>query len=74
MTLYQFNMLDEMEQAEAVWSGKHVNTRDDGSHTILLYKVDNFYVEAYYHKEYNVLRKFQTLSEFELMFYTDRRN
>ena len=22
MTLYQFNQLDEMEQAEAVWSGK----------------------------------------------------
>ena len=23
MTLYQFNALDEMEQAEAVWSGVH---------------------------------------------------
>ena len=57
MTLHQFNQLDEMEQAEAIWSGKHINTRDDGIHTILLYKIDDFYVEAYYHKVYNVLRQ-----------------
>jgi len=63
-----------MEQAEAIWSGKHVNTRDDGTHTILLYKIDDFYVEAFYHKEYNVLRKFVALNEYELMFYTDRTN
>ena len=74
MTLDQFNRLDEMEQTEAIWSGKHINQRDDGTHSILLYKIDDFYVEVYYHKQYNVIRKFEALSGDQLMLYTDRNN
>lgn len=74
MTLAQFNSADEMEQAEAIWSGVQLNQRDDGIYTILLYKIDDFYVEVYYHKQYNVIRKFEALYEYELMLYTDRSN
>lgn len=74
MTLHQFRWLSEMEQAEAIWSGVHVNERDDGIHTILLYKIDSFYVEVYYHKQYNVIRKFEAFDESQLMLYTDRKN
>jgi len=49
-----------MEQAEAVWSGTHIGERFDEVHSILLYQIDGFYVEAYYHREYNVLRWFRT--------------
>ena len=38
MTLYQFNTLDEMERAEAVWEGKQIGERQDNEHNILLYK------------------------------------
>ena len=62
MTLYQFNALDEMEQAEAVWSGTHIGDRIDGEHNILLYQIDGFYVEVYYHQMYNVIRKFRSFS------------
>ncbi len=58
MTLYQFLALDEMEQQEAIWDGVHIADRDDGEHKILLYQIDAFYVEVYYHKEYNVIRKY----------------
>jgi hypothetical protein len=74
MTLEQFNRSDEMEQAEAIWNGVQVDQRDDGTHTILLYKIDNFYVEVYYHKEYNVIRKFEALTKDQLLFYFDRNN
>jgi len=67
-------MSDEMEQAEAIWSGVKENQRDDGTHTILLYKISDFYVEVYYHKQYNVIRKFEAISEDQLMLYTDRSN
>lgn len=70
MTLYDFITMDEMEQAEAVWSGVHVADRDDGEHLILLYQIngkESFYVEAYYHKEYNVLRKFRPFKSMELL-------
>lgn len=65
MTLYQFNLLDEMEQAEAVWSGTHIGERKDGEHTILLYQIDSFYVEVYYHREYNVIKRMRSFSSTE---------
>ncbi|MEI9911745.1 MAG: hypothetical protein WDO71_20110 [Bacteroidota bacterium] len=66
MTLYQFNALDEMEQAEALWEkGVHIGERFDEEHNILLYQIDGFYLEAYYHREYNVLMRFRTFSSLE---------
>lgn len=65
MTLYQFNAMDEMEQAEAVWDGTHIGERFDEEYNILLYQIDNFYVEAYYHREYNVLRRFRSFSSID---------
>lgn len=62
MTLYQFNALDEMEQAEAVWSGTHIGERQNGEYSILLYQVDSFYVEAYYHRAHNELTRFRSFS------------
>jgi len=51
-----------MEQAEAVWNGTHIGERFDEEHSILLYQIDGFYVEAYYHREYNVIRRFRRFS------------
>lgn len=65
MTLRQFNELDEMEQAEAVWSGVHIGERQDDEHTISLYQIDGLYVEVFYHREYNVIRKIIALSSTE---------
>ena len=62
MTLYKFNQLDEMEQAEAVWDGDFIADREDAEYKILLYQIDSFYVEIYYHKEYNVIRRFRSFS------------
>ncbi len=61
MTLNQFNELDEMEQQEAIWDGKFVADTEDDEHKILLYQIDDFYVEVYLHKEYNVIRKYKPL-------------
>jgi hypothetical protein len=62
MTLYQFNLLDKTKQAEAVWSGVHIDNRQDDQHNILLYEVDGFYVEVFYHRIYNVIVKFRSFS------------
>ena len=51
MTLCQFNLLDEMEQAETVWSGVLIGERQDEEHSILLYQIDSFYLEVYYHRD-----------------------
>lgn len=59
MTFNQFNALDEMEQQESIWEGKFVADTEDAEHKILLYQIDNFYVEVYLHKELNVIRKYK---------------
>ena len=56
MTLYQFNALDEMNQAEALWDkGVHISEGEDDIHRFILYQIDAFYVEVWYHKAYNVI-------------------
>ena len=57
--------MDEMEQAEAVWGGVLIANREDEEHKILLYQIDAFYVEVFYHKQYNVIRKFRPFSSTE---------
>jgi hypothetical protein len=55
MTIYQFAMLDEMEQQEAIWEGVHIGEREDDEHWVLLYHLGDFYVEVFYHKGKNVI-------------------
>ena len=67
MTPSQFYSLDEAEQAETVWEGEHIADRKDEEHNILLYQIGNLFVEAYYHREHNVLRKFKAFTKDELL-------
>jgi hypothetical protein len=67
MTPEQFYHLDEMEQAEVIWEGKHVADRQDNEHHILLYKIDDLFVEVYYSKEHNYITKFNPFSDNELL-------
>lgn len=67
MTPEQFYKLDEQEQAETVWEGKHVADWQDDEHNILLYKINDLFVEAYYHRDLNVLRKLRAYTEHELL-------
>jgi hypothetical protein len=57
MTLYQFNQLDEMEQAEVLWD-KAVKLAASKEEVFLytLYQVDGFYIETKRHIEHDVLQ------------------
>lgn len=46
MTPEQFYQLDEMEQAESVWEGKHIEDRKDKEYNIVVYQIRELYVEA----------------------------
>lgn len=63
MTLYQFNHLDEMEQAEILWDkGQMIADRRDDVYRYVLYQIDAFYVELKYHMEFNVLHGLRTFA------------
>lgn len=57
MTLYQFNTLDEIEQAEAILEhGVVLGNRTDGEYNDILYQLGSFYVEIHYHMERNQIK------------------
>ncbi len=49
MTLYQFNLLNEMEQMEAIWDAVKLAEREDETFQYNLYQIDKFYVEEQIH-------------------------
>jgi hypothetical protein len=48
-----------MDQQEAIWEGQLIDDREDKEYKILLYQIDAFYLEVYYHKEHNVIERYR---------------
>jgi hypothetical protein len=57
MTLYDFVKLDDQERAEAVWKGNFIAAREEGEYRVIIYKLETFFVEVYYHKPLNSIQK-----------------
>lgn len=63
MTLYQFNAMDENQQARVIWEqGVAVAGREEGNYKLLLYQIDGFYVEIWYHSIKNDISRFKTFA------------
>jgi hypothetical protein len=63
MSLYLFNVLSENEQAETLWEiGVYLTEREDRLFKYALYQIDNFYVEVWYHKEFNAIQRLRSFS------------
>lgn len=57
--------MDEMEQQEAIWEGTLIADRIEGEYKLLLYQIDSFYVEVWYHVEHNVIKRYRSFSSME---------
>jgi hypothetical protein len=67
MTLYQFKLLDEMEQIETVWSSVLLAIRNDGEFDYELYQIDAFYVELRYLKGGKAVSSLKTFANPDLL-------
>jgi hypothetical protein len=65
MTPEQFYDPDKMQQAEVIREGKHIADRQDNEHNILLYKIDDLYVEVFYSREHSYIEEFNPLKNNE---------
>jgi hypothetical protein len=55
--------MDELEQQEALWDkGVHIDERQESPYRIILYQLDSFYVEVFYHMEHNHIHRFRSFS------------
>ena len=53
MTLKDFLQLDEDGRIKAVNQAVCLTGKDDGKFLVMLYQLDGFYIEVYYHKKYS---------------------
>ena len=59
MHFYEFLQLNETEQIELLWyNGEQIGRRKDEDHLILLYQVEGFYVEVFYHNKERAIKKY----------------
>ena len=66
MDLRQFKGLEESIQIGVIWNnGVHVATRDDNIYQYLLYQLDDFYVEVWYHIELEVIQRFLAFDDMD---------
>jgi hypothetical protein len=68
MTLNQFRLMDENEQLNFIWNSyEPVAERRDSYYRILLYQIDNFYIEVYHHSHFNVMIKLESFEDTSLL-------
>lgn len=61
MTFTEFNILNEIRQTEILLEqGVMIAERMYKQFKIMLYQVNEFYVEVYYHTNYNVIQGFRS--------------
>jgi hypothetical protein len=76
MTLHDFMVMDRSDKARAARTGNFLSLREDEDHQKVLYKVNNFFVEVYYHLDSNAIeriRPFKTTWRLRAYF-SDRLN
>ncbi len=76
MTTTYFEQLTEAEQTDAIWeNGVFLYRRTESFYNILLFQVENFYTEIYYHSHFNVIIKIRSFSDTDLLMpYLDKLN
>jgi len=70
MTIEEFYDLDELEQHEELWDhGVQIGERLEGHFKVILYQIHSFYIELYYHIEYNCIRKLYAFDDTDELHY-----
>jgi len=66
MKIQEFKQLDYTGRMAATSNGVCVAGRDENKFKVLLYQLNDFYIEVYYHKFYNFISKFVAFDAHEL--------
>ena len=61
MTLDQFQLLGEEQQAIEICKGTCVAGRDEGHLKVLLFQINSFYVELFYHPQKRLIVKYKAI-------------
>lgn len=64
MTCLYFDQLSEARQTDVIWeTGVFLDRRTEGFYNVLLFQIEGFYTEVYYHSHFNVIIKIESFSD-----------
>jgi hypothetical protein len=64
MTCSNFDQLSEACQTDVIWEdGVYLSRRGEGYYNILLFQIEGFYTEVWYHAHFNVIIKIESFSD-----------
>jgi hypothetical protein len=63
LTLDDFNLLNESDQAEAIWQGTFLADREENGLIVRLYSLDNFYAEVFYDGHVNKILRLRAFDK-----------
>ena len=67
MTLSDFSALDYKGMLYAAKEAVYLAGRSDEDHTIMLYQLNGFYIEVYFHKQNNFISSLHPFADTELL-------
>lgn len=68
ITCSDFDQLPEETQTDVIWqAGVLLGRRTEGFYKIMLFQIDGFYTELWYHTHFNVLIKVASFSDTDLL-------
>jgi hypothetical protein len=64
MTCSYFDQLSEAHQTDVIWeTGVFLGRRSEGYYNVLLFQIDGFYTEVWYHAHFNVIIRIESFSD-----------
>lgn len=64
MKYREFNTLTDVDRADAAWvNGVLLAERRDAFHKMILYQIEDFYIEVTYHTHFNVVLKVHSFKD-----------
>ena len=64
MTCTFFDQLSEAKQTDVIWeTGVLLDRRTESFYNILLFQIEGFYTEVWYHSHFNVIIKIESFSD-----------
>ena len=68
MTIYDFELMNEFEQTDIIGEkGVLIGERKHEHYNVLLFQIESFYVELYYHSHFNVIIKIIYFTDTDLL-------
>ena len=69
MKLYEFNRMDKDSQAQTLKDyGVLIEERLEKEDQVLVYQMQSFYAEVYYHKGYKIIKRLRSFTNAEHVF------